>query len=169
MRITNSLILLTLVITSVAHSSPSVVLIRHAEKMTETADPPLTDSGHKRAGCMAEWIANQPNSENIQRVYSSNYRRTLETAAAIAKRLGVSIRLYDPRKLEQMKTELQGISANTVIVGHSNTTPKLAGLLVSSNIQKMEESDYNSFWQVDANSAVKLDQQLLGCDFGKLE
>jgi len=154
----------TLLLSTTAWSEQTFLLLRHAEKMTEIKDPPLTKTGHKRAKCMAEWLAKQPFANDIKHIYSSNYRRTLETAAPIALRLGVSIRLYDARKLGDLATEISSNKNSAVVVGHSNTTPAIAGFLSEQNIPKMEETDYNSFWQVTNSDAVKLDQGLIICE-----
>jgi len=164
MKLRLSVFILASLLSTAAISNQTIILLRHAEKMADVKDPPLTESGHKRANCMAGWLVKQPFSNDIKVIYSSNYRRTLETAAPLAIRLGVSIRLYDPRKLQDLATEIKGADGSTVVVGHSNTTPALAGILSEREITQMEETDYNSFWQVGSAEAVKLDQRLAGCE-----
>ncbi|MCF6226868.1 MAG: histidine phosphatase family protein [Xanthomonadales bacterium] len=159
------LFIFALLLVTTAHGKQNILLLRHAEKMTELKDPPLTANGHKRAECMAEWLAAQPFAEEIKHIYSSNYRRTLETATPLALRLGVSIRLYDTRKLGDLAVKINANKNSVVIVGHSNTTPALAGHFSGQKIKPMEETDYNSYWRVNSAGAVKLDQRLIACEF----
>ncbi|MBE9550088.1 MAG: histidine phosphatase family protein [Proteobacteria bacterium] len=165
MKFILSVFIFTTLLSTAAISSQTILLLRHAEKMSDVKDPPLTESGHNRANCMAGWLVKQPFSKDIKVIYSSNYRRTLETAAPLATHLGVSIRLYDPRKLQGIAEELTTSGESAVIVGHSNTTPMLAGILSEQEITQMEETDYNSFWQVDSAEVTRLDQRLIGCEY----
>lgn len=164
MKLRFSLFIFAVLLATTTFGEQSFLLLRHAEKMTALKDPPLTENGQRRAQCLAEWLAEQPFANDIKHIYSSNYRRTLATAAPIAQRLGVSIRLYDPHKLHNFAARISTNKNSVVIVGHSNTTPALAGFLSGQSITKMAETDYNSFWQVDASGAVKLDQGLIICE-----
>lgn len=159
-----SIFILTTLLSASAISGQTIILLRHAEKMADVKDPPLTEHGHQRANCMAGWLEKQVFSKDIKVIYSSNYRRTLETAAPLATHMGVSIRLYDPRKLQGLAAEITAAGNSTVVVGHSNTTPVLAGILSGHEIAQMKETDYNSFWQVDSGEETRLDQRLITCD-----
>ncbi|MCF6264636.1 MAG: histidine phosphatase family protein [Xanthomonadales bacterium] len=163
MKLKFFLFIFALLLVTTAYGEQTFLLLRHAEKMTALKDPPLTERGHRRAACMAEWLAAQPFANDIKHIYSSNYRRTLETAAPLALRLGISIRLYDARKLGDLALKISAGKNSLVVVGHSNTTPGLAGYLSGQEIKQMEETDYNSFWQVNAAGAEKLDQRLIVC------
>jgi probable phosphoglycerate mutase len=72
-----------------------ITLIRHGlpvriEKADGTpADPPLCDEGRDQAERMATWLANA----EIDALYASPMRRAQETAAPLAKRLGLTIEL----------------------------------------------------------------------------
>jgi 2,3-bisphosphoglycerate-dependent phosphoglycerate mutase len=76
-----------------------VWLVRHAdcyEGMSEAADPQLSPLGRKQA----ELLANRVRRLNVAAIYSSPYRRTLETARTIADDVHVDDRLIE------MKMEL---------------------------------------------------------------
>jgi probable phosphoglycerate mutase len=72
-----------------------ITLIRHGlpvriEKADGTpADPPLCDEGRAQAERMATWLADA----EIDALYASPMRRAQETAAPLAKRLGLTIEL----------------------------------------------------------------------------
>lgn len=106
--------------------TPSVFLVRHAEKAPEPAsDPGLTPEGRRRASELATLLADA----GIDAVWSTDYERTRATAAPLARRLGLQVRLYDPGDLESLAERLRDGSRRSLVVGHSNTTPALVALL----------------------------------------
>jgi len=107
-----------------AQAPLSVFLVRHAEKLTGD-DPALTADGISRALALADLLADA----GIQQIHSSDYTRTLETAAPLAARLGLDVELYDPRDLPGMAQRLMVEGGRHLVVGHSNTTGELTELL----------------------------------------
>jgi len=101
-----------------------IYLVRHAEKQTGT-DPSLTPAGAARAQALSNLLS----SKNIEAIYSTDYARTQETAAPLAKRLGLNVISYDPSDLRKLATYLQVEGQNALVVGHSNTTPALVTAL----------------------------------------
>lgn len=149
-RILTLLLLLTIGITScktkVPAESRQIYLVRHAEKMKDVDNPPLSSEGVARAQSLSEVLR----PEQIDAIHSTAYRRTEETAQPTAERLGLSIQPYDPRQLEQfaqtIKTALDG---NLLVVGHSNTTPVLVNhLLGEDRYPQLDESQYGDLYVV---------------------
>lgn len=143
-----------LLITSIISISASTVsareiyLVRHAEKQTGTGkDPALTEKGHVRAANLIRYLK----SKNISAVYSTNYKRTLQTAEPLAKMLDIKIKIYDPRKLEAFAGKLKAGSGNALVVGHSNTTPELVILLGGDDHGKIDESEYERVYLLQIN------------------
>ncbi|MDH5413812.1 MAG: histidine phosphatase family protein, partial [Flavobacteriaceae bacterium] len=108
-------------------------LIRHAEKdRSDPADknPDLSKKGRQRA---LNWsiIFDQ---FKIDAVYSTNYKRTLQTVQYIANTKKLSINTYDPFEIdyEQFLRDTKG--KNVLIVGHSNTIPDFANKLIREDI-----------------------------------
>ena len=122
----------------------TIFLVRHAEKMTDQQDPDLTKAGYARSADLAkmlEW-------GEIDAVFSTNFKRTQATAALTVKGRGLELLAYDHKDLEgfsaMLKADYQG--KTIVVVGHSNTTPKLAGLLEGTAVYgPFDESDYGNF------------------------
>ena len=119
----------------------TVYLVRHAEKQTDKNDPPLSECGVKRAQGLAQLLS----SVNLKHVYSSDYKRTLSTAAPVANSQNLAVELYDPKKLEKIKTTLLNLKQDVLVVGHGNTTAVLAGMLAK---QELEETTYTSYDRV---------------------
>lgn len=114
-----------------AQAATTFILVRHAEKESGSKDPALTPAGQQRAERLAHFLSRQA----VQAVYSSNYQRTRQTAAPLALMKNLSIQTYDPARPEEarsMQREFPG--ATIVVVGHSNTIPKLANYLLGKDL-----------------------------------
>ncbi|MDQ3277591.1 MAG: histidine phosphatase family protein [Bacteroidota bacterium] len=126
-------------------------IVRHAEKeggatMAMTADPPLSAEGLKQAIDLKNFLTNK----NIRAIYSTNYARTISTAEPTRQLYGVTLKIYDPRKQEQLIGELKKISdGNVLVVGHSNTVDDVVnGLMGISELTDLPETEYGSMFVV---------------------
>ena len=105
-------------------------LVRHAEKQLPVAgeklsDPDLTEAGKQRALALAHQLGDEP----ITHIFSSDFRRTKQTVAPLAKQKGLDIQLYNPRKLDDFAAQLRDTKGRILVSGHSNSTPNLVKLL----------------------------------------
>ncbi|MEW6997852.1 phosphoglycerate mutase family protein [Colwelliaceae bacterium BS250] len=145
-----------------AQASKYIYLIRHAEKQLDVKDPSLTVCGVQRA----QSIAKQLELIAIDNVFSTNYQRTLQTAKPVAQSKNVVIKHYNPKELEAFAIELKQLPGNSVIVGHSNTTAVLAGLLTNIELTSFDESIYDRLYQVviiGGNAQLQILQQNFNC------
>ncbi|QQS40426.1 MAG: histidine phosphatase family protein [Acidobacteriota bacterium] len=109
-----------------AEQKPLVVfLVRHAEKTDDGKDPELSEAGKARTEVLAETLK----SSDIEHVHSTDFIRTRDTAAPVAKAEGVEVEKYDPKDLAGFAKKLKETGGRHLVVGHSNTTPELAKLL----------------------------------------
>lgn len=130
--------------------SKMIILVRHAEKdavQSETSDDPgLSAEGVQRAERLVQKIKRyRPGA-----IYSSNYLRTLDTVGPMAKRRHLKVQIYDPRKQDDLVKQLMASKTKRfLIVGHSNTIPALANLLINKDLFKtLDESEYRTIWIV---------------------
>ncbi|TWX53832.1 histidine phosphatase family protein, partial [Colwellia hornerae] len=124
--------------------SYSLYLIRHAEKKIDQEDPGLTLCGISRAQEIARILENA----EIKNIYSTRYQRSMATATPLAQQQKLAIKNYAPNKLEQLAWQLIKEKENTVVFGHSNTTPQLAELLSQSSVSPMTEQEYRGIYQI---------------------
>ena len=132
------------------HKKLTVILLRHAEKdLSEganTANPELSEAGKLRAQKLIEVVRRyQPDA-----IYSTGYIRTKATVTPLARKGRHMILMYDPRNLNQMRDLiLSGKLKTILIVGHNNTTPALANLLIGQEKYKtLAETEYDKIWIV---------------------
>lgn len=103
--------------------------IRHAEKDESdpsNKDPELTAAGKIRAAKWAEILQ----EVELDAIYSTDYNRTRETAAAIAASQDKTVTIYDPRKLNDPDFQKETKGKTTLVVGHSNTTPAFVNAIL---------------------------------------
>jgi broad specificity phosphatase PhoE len=135
--------------TSIAQKK-TIILVRHAEKDTSStadqSDPPLSPDGVKRAESFRKVAGKfRPGA-----VYSTNYKRTRSTVEPIAKKRHVEIQTYDPKNNGELVDRImKSKTKRFVVVGHSNTIPGLANLLVKKELFKnLDDAEYGTIWVI---------------------
>ena len=103
--------------------------IRHAEKdrsNPEEKDPALNEAGINRAEKWAEIFKEVP----FDLIYSSDFKRTKETAQKIAGSQNLEIQVYDPAKLNDEDFQQKTNGKTVLVVGHSNTNPRFVNSIL---------------------------------------
>lgn len=139
---------------STSSTSTTIYLVRHAEKMDDgTKDPPLTNEGRERADKLSTILK----KHELDHIYSSDYKRTQQTAVPTSRMAKLAIKSYDPRALEDFAKQLLTMKGEIIlVVGHSNSTPSLANLLVGQEqFQAFDESDYGNLITVTVDDAKR--------------
>lgn len=144
MKILLLLLLTTLSLPLFAADSFTLYLVRHAEKQPIKNNPSLTQCGIARSEQLATLLA----SANIDKIYSTAYARTRETATPLAMKRQLMLSNYSPRGLTQLAIKLKKAGENTLVVGHSNTTPQLASLLTGQQVANITEKEYQMLYQI---------------------
>lgn len=133
-------------------------LVRHAEKVDDSEDPELSEAGKQRATALAHTLKDA----GIERVYSTDYRRTRDTASLLAALLELPMEIYDPLELSALADLLRQSGQNSLVVGHSNTTPELAALLGGDPGPEIdEESEYDRLYLVTIETSGEANSVLL--------
>lgn len=136
-----------------ADAAAVVYLARHGE--TEGDDPVgrwLSAAGWARAEALADELA----GAGIGTIYTTDYRRTRETAAPLAERLGLEPVVYDPNDLAGFAARVRealGEAGGTVLVmGHSNTTNELVAFLGGEPGAPIAEDEHDRLYRVELPS-----------------
>lgn len=123
----------------VSPSATVVYLVRHAEKVDDSADPDLSPAGRARAAELARFLG----EAGVTAVFSSDFKRTRGTAEPLATALGLTIDIYDPRDPAATARTLRSRGGKILVVGHSNTVPGLVLALGGSPVSAIEDSEYD--------------------------
>jgi len=121
----------------------TIYLVRHADKVSEDTDAPLSDAGRRRAECLATTLADA----HIDKIYVSDLQRTQQTAAPLAKKLQlkpVAMPLSKPADLiAAIRSEK---AANVLVVWHGMTLPGVLRALGGPEVPPLTESEYDRFY-----------------------
>ena len=107
-------------------------LIRHAEKDrsdSSNKDANLTEEGLQRA---KKWASVFKNIK-FDKVYVTNFKRTIQTAEPTANNNNLSIEFYNPLFLYTIDFRKATKGKTVLIVGHSNTTPFFVNKILGEN------------------------------------
>jgi broad specificity phosphatase PhoE len=116
------------------------------------ADPGLSETGRARAESLAAALKDA----GITAIFVTEYRRTRDTAAPLAKLLGI-----EPQKLPAKDTaglieRLKAATGRVLVVGHSNTVPDVVkGLGVTTPVT-VGEADYDNLFVVTLGARPSL-------------
>ena len=126
-----------------AQNVRTIFFVRHADKMSDETDALLSNSGHRRAECLAKMLADA----HIEKIYTSDLQRTQQTAAPLAEQLHlkpVAIPLSKPDDLiEAIRSEKAG---NVLVVWHDATLPKILRALGAPEIPPIAHTEYDRFF-----------------------
>jgi broad specificity phosphatase PhoE len=153
-----TLIGLLLTALSAAASDQVVFLVRHAEREATPAqgapaaqpahpgmmadDPPLNAAGQARAAKLAATLA----SADIRFIFTTEYRRTRQTAAPLAQKLKLTPVMAASKDPDPLVAQVRKAKGNVLIVGHSNTLPELLKKLGVKADVKIEDSEFDNLF-----------------------
>ena len=84
-------------------STSNYYLVRHAEKMDNSKNPPLSETGKKRAIILKDILK----TENIDLLYATDYLRTQNTVKPLAYHLNKKVITYEARKTNDFVNEIK--------------------------------------------------------------
>lgn len=132
-----------------AQNNKTIVLVRHTEKdasVPNNPDPELSAEGRERA----QRLMNVVRRYKPHEIFSTSYKRTRQTAEPIAQWRKKEIQTYDPAKPGDLVAKIMASKTDhNLIVGHSNTIPALANLLVKKEVfRNLLETEYGVIWVI---------------------
>lgn len=131
----------------------TVVVVRHAEKSTDDPrDPSLSEAGQERARALSAVLKDA----GITDIYTTQYKRTRQTAEPLAQQFGISITerpinaansaTYARDLAQEIRVRSEG--KGVLVVGHSNTVPDIVRLLTGIAVPAMTDDEYDHIFVV---------------------
>lgn len=128
----------------------TVFVVRHAERADAGAtaspmmatDPDLSEIGKARA----ESLAIALKDAGITAIFTTEYKRTQQTAAPLAKALGIQATTVPARDMPALIEKIKAASANVLVVGHSNTVADVMSRLGVTDAVKVGDNDYDNLF-----------------------
>lgn len=139
---------LLLISCGTSHEPKTIYIVRHAEKMlVDNPDPELAQVGIVRSKKLAQILADK----EIKHIFSTDYKRTRLTAKPTSDQIGIPIESYDPSDQQAFAEKLNGLEGNILVVGHSNTAPRLANILDGSGspYPDLTDVEYDNIYILD--------------------
>ena len=137
-----ALFLLVFVSVSIASAQPVVVIVRHAEKAANGGrDPDLSSAGRARADELARILKDS----GITAIFTSEFKRTQETAAPSATSIGVTATVIPAKDTAALVAKLHQLNGNALVVGHGDTIPNIIKALGIDSPINIPDEDYSEF------------------------
>ena len=136
-----------------SQATTTMIFVRHAEKaLIPVDDPGLSPEGQRRAEELARQLVDADVVAGIDAIYSTDTRRTIETARPVADALGLEIRRYENQEddepvVDAMVRDNKG--RIILVVGHSDTLPvMIAALGASKKVPPIAEMEYDNLYLI---------------------
>jgi broad specificity phosphatase PhoE len=134
-------------------TSPTFVVVRHAEKASDDArDPALSAIGERHAAALAARLRDEP----LTAAYATPYRRTQQTARPAAEAHGLGVASYAadlPAGELALRLRRDHPGGTVLVVGHSNTVPGIVGALCDCAVAPLDEDDYGDLYRIRQGAA----------------
>jgi len=159
--ISGAMLVAMTLIPALASAQKMVILTRHAERadglttmMTASgapADPPLSAAGTARAEKLAAMLADA----NITAIFTTEFRRTKDTAAPLAAKLKLTPEAVPAAQTAAVIGKIKAHPNDTVfVVGHSNTVAAIIKALGGPDVAIGDNEYDNLFLYVPATKTL---------------
>ncbi|WP_291864164.1 phosphoglycerate mutase family protein [Maribacter sp.] len=146
--------------TAVVPEVSTYYFIRHAEKdrsNSQNSDPELIQKGLGRAMHWAEIFVDI----DLDAIYSTDYSRASMTAAPTSVKKNIDVQYYNFEDINIEQFKKDHINQNTLIVGHSNSTPEFVNqMLGEEKYNQMDDYDNGSLFIVQVVNGKATSQRL---------
>jgi broad specificity phosphatase PhoE len=138
----------------------TVIVVRHAEKVDNSEDPALSPVGQARAAALAVALRDA----GVHAIYTTQYQRSRDTAAPLARLLGLSpvvVETGGPAAEHGQAVAARVLGQEpgrtVLVVGHSNTVPAIVRGLGAADVGSIADDEYRDLFIVKiAGSGVRL-------------
>lgn len=135
----------------------TVFVTRHADRDAAEPDALLTELGHRQADALGELLR----SAGIARIYTTEFIRTKQTAAPIARISKAPVEVVKQAELEGLIARIRGACSPggaILVVGHRGTVPEIVKALSGKSIEPLGSTEYGRLLAVtlfpDGKSSV---------------
>jgi broad specificity phosphatase PhoE len=147
-------LVLTLVFAAPAAAQHTIVLVRHAERADAGmaappgADPDLSPEGRTRASSLARVLA----EANITAIFTTELKRTQQTAAPLAQVLKLSTTTVASANIAGLIDQIKLTTGNVLVVGHSNTLPEIIKRLGVTTAVTVRDDQFDDLFVVTTST-----------------
>jgi len=130
----------------IALAQEAVYVVRHAERLDQSADSVLSPEGVGRSHKLRDLLR----EAGITHIFTSELRRTIDTAKPLAEALKVTPQALPAADVAALASRLASLGAHdrALVVGHSNTVPQILRALKVDTAVVINDSDYDNLFIV---------------------
>lgn len=136
--------------TTPAPPQPTFFVMRHLHTPQGERDPDLTAEGQAAAQRLVQMFGR----ERPAAIYVSSFKRSQQTAAPLAARLGLTPVVYDPADTPGLVARVRAGPFPVLIVGHSNTVPDIVQQLGGTRPGDLSHPDFGNLWRIGADGTT---------------
>ena len=122
--------------------------MRHLHTPAGVRDPDLTSEGSR----VALLLVDRFKRDKPRAIYVSRTKRAEQTAAPLARSLGVTPTQYDPADTSALVAAASREAGAVLIVGHSNTVPDIIERLGGQRPAPLAHEDFGDIWRIDGST-----------------
>jgi broad specificity phosphatase PhoE len=147
---------------AIAGADQVIFLARHAERaatanqaappahgMMMADDPPLSNAGEQRAAKLAGMLA----GSGIKQIFTTEYKRTRQTAAPLAQKLKLTPVMTAAKDPAPLVAQLRRAQGAVLVIGHADTMPDLIRKLGVAEAVTIGDNDYDDLFVVVRSAA----------------
>jgi broad specificity phosphatase PhoE len=129
-----------------ASAQDAVFVVRHAERLDDTKDSPLSVEGRARAAHLADLLRDA----RITAIFVTQFQRTQQTAQPLADRLKLTPQqtLAGENRALIEKIRAAGPHARVLVVGHGDTVPDILKALGCEDAVTLAKDEYDNLFVV---------------------
>jgi phosphohistidine phosphatase SixA len=152
LRVAICIVILILGITPQASAQSAIFVVRHAERADSGSaggsmmkdDPDLSPAGVQRAKTLATILRDA----DIRAIYTSELKRARQTAAPLVTAVGIRMTSLPADDIATLVQKVKAESGNVLIVGHSNTVPKILEALGVAEAVTIKDDEFDNLFVV---------------------
>ena len=127
-----------------ASITPDIYVMRHLHTPAGVTDPDLTKDGHRAALQLVDRFKRA----RLAVIYVSSTKRAQQTAAPLARSLGITPKIYDPADTPALVIAVSRETRTVLVVGHSNTVPDIIERLGGQRPAPLVHEDFGDIWRI---------------------
>jgi phosphohistidine phosphatase SixA len=143
----SKVVLASLLVSLSAQAQEVVFLVRHAEKLDSSKDTKLSPAGEARAKALAAKLKDA----GITAIWTSEFRRTQETAKPLADALGLTPKVHPAADSKGLLELLKKDGGRALVVGHANTVPEIVRLY-GGKLGELREDEFDGLFVVSKSA-----------------
>ena len=139
-------LVLLITVSSVAYAQRAVFLVRHADRLDDSKDTPLSKAGEARAQLLARLLKDA----GVTAIYITQFQRTIKTAEPLATALKIKPVSIPAADFEGLLHHIRAENRDGIvlIVGHDTSVPALLKLFGHPEDIKIAPTEYDNLFML---------------------